>query len=315
MSSTWSLPKPMLATLTPDPTLQPGHAAEPKRDGFRALFSMDAGRVVLRSRRGTDLAPVFLKIVTGARGQLPSAAALDRELVVRDNRTATVRAPRSGCFGAAWGAGQRPAHAVAFDVLRLADQDTTAWPYRRHRAALETLFTENRLTALWALCPSTTDPDMVTEWPTWTAVGLEGLLFKQLDSPNRPSVRGWRKCKVRESRAAIVEAITGALTAPRSLLPGRLDTGGRLRDIGAPRPPVRGRRRRPDFPERRRAPLDRLDVLRRVGNDEHLECHPAYSPTWSRKSTSTSTRPGQRRPEGAFAVRRHRTAQTSRPAE
>ncbi|WP_158751573.1 hypothetical protein [Streptomyces bicolor] len=43
--------------------------------------------------------------------------------------------------------------------------------------------------APWALCPSSTDHDTVTEWLTWTAVGLEGLLFKRHDSPYQPSVR------------------------------------------------------------------------------------------------------------------------------
>lgn len=219
----------------PDPALLPGWAGEPKWDGFRALFSMDAGRVVLRSRRGTDLAPAFPE-VAAARGQLPDATALDGELVVweagrlafeRLQERLQRRAAKASRLAQEW-----PAHFVAFDVLRLAGQDTTAWPYRRRRAALETLFTERRLTAPWALCPSTTDPDVVTEWLTWTAVGLEGLLFKGLDSLYLPSVRGWRKYKVRESQDAIVGAVTGSLAAPRSLLLGRLDTDGRLRYVG-----------------------------------------------------------------------------------
>ncbi|MFI6013335.1 ATP-dependent DNA ligase [Streptomyces sp. NPDC051243] len=86
-------------------------------------------------------------------------------------------------------AGQWPAHFVAFDALRPAGQDTTAWPYQGRRAAWETLFTERRLAAPWTLRPSTTDPDTVTEWLTWTAVGLKGLLFKRHDSPYQPSVR------------------------------------------------------------------------------------------------------------------------------
>ncbi|MGW1958383.1 ATP-dependent DNA ligase [Streptomyces sp. NPDC001920] len=86
-------------------------------------------------------------------------------------------------------AGQWPARFAAFDVLRLAGQDTTAWPYQRRRAAWETLVTERRLTAPWALFPSTTDPDTVTEWLTWTAIGVEGLLFTRHDSPCQPSVR------------------------------------------------------------------------------------------------------------------------------
>lgn len=122
----------------------------------------------------------------------------------------------------------QPAHFVAFDLLRLAGQDVTAWPYWRRRAALEKLFAEQRLEAPWTLCPSTTDPDTATEWLTWTAVGVEGLCFKPLQGAYRPSVRGWRKYKVRETSEAIVGGVTGPLAAPRSLLLGRFDVEGRL---------------------------------------------------------------------------------------
>nr|WP_244174780.1 hypothetical protein [Streptomyces misionensis] len=44
-------------------------------------MSVDAGRLVLRSRQGTDLAPAFPEI-RAAGAQLPDATALDGELVV-----------------------------------------------------------------------------------------------------------------------------------------------------------------------------------------------------------------------------------------
>ncbi|WP_280900811.1 MULTISPECIES: hypothetical protein [unclassified Streptomyces] len=75
-------PEPMLATLTPSPQLRAGWAAEPKWDGFRAVVSFDQGQVLLRSRRGTQMAAAFPEIVSGA-GQLPDATAL--ELVVWEN--------------------------------------------------------------------------------------------------------------------------------------------------------------------------------------------------------------------------------------
>lgn len=42
-------------------------------------------------------------------------------------------------------------------TLRLSGTDTTLWPYRRCRAALESLFAARQLSAPWALCPSTPD--------------------------------------------------------------------------------------------------------------------------------------------------------------
>ncbi|MEU3620026.1 ATP-dependent DNA ligase [Streptomyces sp. NPDC006872] len=233
---TWTLPEPMLTTPVPVPDLQPGRAAEPKWDGFRALVSVDAGRVVLRSRRGTEMGPSFPEVVAGAV-QLPDATALDGELVVWDaaGRLAFERlqnrlARRGG--GAARAAEEWPAHFVAFDLLRQSGTDTTSWPYRRRRAALESVFAARRLSAPWALCPSTTRADVVREWLTWASVGMEGVVFKRLDDAYRPSVRGWEKYKVRETSEAIVGAVTGSLGAPRTLLLGRYGTEGRLQYVG-----------------------------------------------------------------------------------
>ncbi|MFF1520447.1 hypothetical protein [Streptomyces sp. NPDC058305] len=108
----------------------------------------------------------------------------------------------------------------------------TSWPYRRRRTALESVFSARRLTAPWTLCPSTTDQDVVNEWLTWGAVGMEGVIYKRLTEPYRPGARGWLKYKPRETTEAIVGAITGPLAAPRTLLLARHDTGGDLQYVG-----------------------------------------------------------------------------------
>jgi ATP-dependent DNA ligase len=91
------------------------------------------------------------------------------QVVWEEGRLAFERLQRRGT-GAARAAGEWPAPFVAFDLLRLSGTDTTAWPYRRRRAALESVFAARQLSAPWALCPSTTDPDIVREWLTWAAV-------------------------------------------------------------------------------------------------------------------------------------------------
>ncbi|MFG2479568.1 hypothetical protein [Streptomyces fagopyri] len=53
---------------------------------------------------------------------------------------------------AAQAANKWPAHFVVFDLLRLSATDSTAWPYRRRRTALESMFTARRLTAPWPSC-------------------------------------------------------------------------------------------------------------------------------------------------------------------
>lgn len=225
----------MLSSPVPEPRLRPGWAAELKWDGFRALLSVQAGEVVLRSRRGTEMGPAFPEIVAGV-AQLPDTIALDGELVVWEQGRLAFerlqnRLQRRGA-GAARAAAEAPAHFVAFDLLRLSGTDTMVWPYRRRRAALESVFTARRLSAPWALCPSTTDADLVREWLTWSAVGMEGVVFKQLDSTYLPSARGWLKYKIRETTEAIVGAVTGPVASPRSLLLGRYDSAGRLQYTG-----------------------------------------------------------------------------------
>ncbi len=98
-----TLPEPMLTTPVSVPDLRPGSAAEPKWDGFRALVSVDEGRVVLRSRRGTEMGPSFPEVVAGTV-QLPDATALDGELVVWETAGASRSSGcRTGLPGAAPG--------------------------------------------------------------------------------------------------------------------------------------------------------------------------------------------------------------------
>ncbi|MGW3480206.1 ATP-dependent DNA ligase [Streptomyces althioticus] len=229
-------PEPMLSTPVSSPDLRPGWAGEPKWDGFRAAVSVDKGQVVLRSRRGTEMGPAFPEVVSGAV-QLPDATAMDGELVVWDTAGRLAferlqnRLARRGA-GAVRAAEEWPAHFVAFDLLRLSGTVTTVWPYWRRRAALESVFTAHRLFAPWALCPSTTDPNTVREWLSWASVGMEGVVFKRLTDTYMPSVRGWQKYKVRETSEAIIGAVTGSLTDPRTLLLGRYDAEGRLQYVG-----------------------------------------------------------------------------------
>ncbi|MEU6097794.1 hypothetical protein [Streptomyces sp. NPDC047079] len=183
--------------------------------GFRAAFSVDAGRVVLRSRRGTEIGSAFPEVVSVVSGavQLPDATALDGELVVRDaaGRRAFEqlqnRLQRRGAR-AARAAGEWPAHFVAFDLLRLSGTETTGWPYRRRREALESVCAARRLSAPWVLCPSATDPDTVREWLSWASVGMKGVLSSgwiactSTRPPNSPAGSRPRKSTTRSYAAA-----------------------------------------------------------------------------------------------------------------
>ncbi|MFD7438360.1 hypothetical protein [Streptomyces sp. NPDC059861] len=203
-----------------------------EKDGYRAQLAVCAdGRVLLRSRQRTDMTAWFPEIRTAALAQLPADTGLDGELVVWESgRLAFERLQqcltRRGA-GAAKAGQEWSAHYVVFDLVH-AGADLTGRPYARRRAALEELFASRELRAPLTLCPATTDPAVAREWLSWTAAGLEGLCFKRLDGPYVPGARSWQKYKVRVTAEAIIGAVTGTLTAPRTVLLGRYDTAGRL---------------------------------------------------------------------------------------
>ncbi|MEW2268063.1 ATP-dependent DNA ligase [Streptomyces sp. NPDC047853] len=235
---TWTLPEPMLTAPVPEADLPPGAAAEPKWDGYRAQLARWAdGRVLLRSRQGTDMTGAFREIRAAALAQLPDDTGLDGELVVWEGERLAFerlqqRLARRRGAGALTAAQTWPAHLVVFDATHLDGTDLTSWPYARRRAALESLFADAGLAAPFTLCPSTTDPVTAREWLTWTSAGLEGLCFKRLTQPYLAGARGWGKYKVRATEDAIVGAFTGPAAAPRTLLLGRYDAEGRLRFTG-----------------------------------------------------------------------------------
>jgi ATP-dependent DNA ligase len=75
---TWSLPEPMLTVPVESPALPAGWAAEPKWDGYRAQLAVHAdGRVLLRSRQGTDMTGSFPEIRAAALAQPPADTGLD----------------------------------------------------------------------------------------------------------------------------------------------------------------------------------------------------------------------------------------------
>ncbi len=49
----------------------------------------------------------------------------------------------------------------------------------------------------------TADPDTAHEWLDRTAAGMEGLRFKRLTEPYRPTARTWRKYKIRATHDGI----------------------------------------------------------------------------------------------------------------
>ncbi|MEV2255943.1 ATP-dependent DNA ligase [Streptomyces sp. NPDC050147] len=124
---------------------------------------------------------------------------------------------------------------VAFDILQADEgQPLLRTPYGERRTRLERLFTEHQLASPWTLCPETTDEALAQEWlASWTEVpGIEGLVVRGSRQHYLPGARALIKVRRRDTTEAIIGAITGTPSHPRSLVLGRLDQHGKLRSVG-----------------------------------------------------------------------------------
>lgn len=235
----------MLAAPTTTPHPPRGWVAEPKWDGFRALVARwNDGRVLIRSRHGTDMTTGFPEIAAAAAA-LPEDLGdvlFDGELVIWQTGrlafepllTRLGRTPANARRMAA----ASPASMVIFDILHLHDQPTTTLIYRERRALLEELFDGPQpLRPPWTLCPASEDPADIDTWlQAWSPLGIEGVCFKDPLMTYRPGSRGWKKYRLRSSTEAVIGAVTGTPDHPESLLLGRFDARGRLRFAGRTSP-------------------------------------------------------------------------------
>lgn len=92
-----------------------------EKDGCRAQLAVyAAGRVLLRSRHGTDMTTSFPEIRAAALAQLPEDTGLDGELVVWERDRLAFERPqqRLAGHGAAQAAREWPARFVAVDLVQ-----------------------------------------------------------------------------------------------------------------------------------------------------------------------------------------------------
>jgi len=218
--------QPMLATPASDvPRDDEQWSFEMKWDGMRVLIVVEGGRITLTTRQGNDATARFpeLRALGEALGQ--TEAVLDGEVVALDERgvpSFEVLQPRMHATSPAKARrlqAERPVVCMLFDVLWLDGHPLVDLPYSERRARLEQL----ALTGpAWQTPPASTGNGRAA-LDTATALGLEGVVAKRLDSPYLVGRRSdaWRKVKV----IAGQELVVG----------GWLDGNGRLA-LPAPRP-------------------------------------------------------------------------------
>lgn len=190
----------MLASAVAEPFDSSRHLFEPKWDGYRCLAFVEAGVTRLQSRNLRDITDEF-----------PSLAQLHRLLRVR-------RAVVDGEI-TAWEGGRpsfsalqaRAGHLVfvAFDLLEVGERELLARPLEERRDLLERL-----VAAATGLDGEESDVVLSPVVPEKgralfgraAALGLEGVVGKELGSPYLPGrrTRYWLKVKVRRTADCVI---------------------------------------------------------------------------------------------------------------
>jgi bifunctional non-homologous end joining protein LigD len=213
-------------------------AIEVKFDGIRAQVRVDGRRGwSLRSRPGRNCTAEFPELALLAEALGRHRVVLDGELVhfaehgLPDfgalRRRLTSRGPRAALEASV----RAPATLVVFDVLHLDGHAVRALPYRQRRELLGEMLPEG---SGWRLAPSwTEDHHDVIE--VTRQHGLEGVVYKQLNSSYRPGKRSsaWRKLKHRRHETLAVTAWTPGDRQPDTYYLARREEDGEPSFAGA----------------------------------------------------------------------------------
>lgn len=179
------------------------HPRTLEKDGFRALVARwDGGRVLIRSRNGTDMTAAFPEIADAARalpGSLGSIL-LDGELITRE------------------------AGRLAF--RRLGSRINA----RPSTVSVRATQARNPLAAVPGDDRPFDHPGVADRVGRGT--GVRGDRLERAGSSIQAREQGLAAVKVRATTEALIGAVTGYIDHPQDLLLGRFDRSGHLRYVG-----------------------------------------------------------------------------------
>jgi len=207
-------PKVMLATLVDEPFDDPGWIFETKWDGVRAICHIDSRRrMILRSRTGQDLAPMFPELDALKRLFRGLPITVDGEIVTFDEcgRSSFQRLqPRLNRLNPTPEEVKAiPVSYVVFDLLEYEGRDVTSEPLERRRELLQQAIVarDHILAFSKAVRGKGREAFAAAE-----RAGLEGIIAKRLGSTyQKKRSRDWLKIKVHKRQ----EFVIGGWTEPR----------------------------------------------------------------------------------------------------
>jgi ATP-dependent DNA ligase len=183
---------------------------------------------VVRSRSGANLAARFPEV-------LSAVLALTRGRgggVVHDGEVVALREGRLDFPALSYGPARRAREGVevryvAFDVLAADGADLRDRPYTVRRAQLVELLDRaaGAEPSVVDLVPASDHREAALSWmaPHWSALGIEGIVAKRLDSPyvaGRRAGSPWVKVRQRVVGGVLVLGVTGPPSGPTALVLG-----------------------------------------------------------------------------------------------
>ena len=222
---------PQLATLDTEIPQGGDWLFEPKLDGYRALASLDHGKVRIASRTGQDWTARF-GAIRKALAELPiESAVVDGEICALDERGIPSFQRLQNAL-----AGSKDANIVycIFDLLFVDGFDVRDRPLETRKAMLASIL-GNRKSPIGYVSHSPADQgarlfDMACQQ------GVEGIVAKRKDQPHRPArTRDWIKVKCQQRQELVIVGFTapsGSRPGLGALLLGVHGDRGELRYVG-----------------------------------------------------------------------------------
>jgi ATP-dependent DNA ligase len=212
---------------------------EPKWDGFRAIIFRDGDEVEIGSRNGKPMTRYFPELVESLKANLPSRCVVDGEIILvaasgdRLDFDALQQRIHPAASRVKLLAAQTPASFVAFDLLALGDEDLSAAPFSKRRAALERALADSA--APIHLTSATRDSGTAGQWfRQFEGAGLDGIVAKPLDGAYQPDKRAMFKIKHERTADCVLAGYRVHTSGPDrigSLLLGLYDDGS-LANVG-----------------------------------------------------------------------------------
>ena len=215
-------PEPMLAAPAEAPPSHGSYLYEVKWDGFRALITVDEGRVTIHTRRQRDVTACFPDLVAAAADLHTTSACLDGEIICPDAAGQPVlghvlsRVQTTTPLGIARAQQRHPVICYLFDCLYLDGRPLLDEPLEQRRQALHHAVAAP---GLFRVSPAVTDGACL--WAKVQDLDLEGIVAKPPHSRYHPGRRsgGWLKVKVHPERRTTRRADRSTNSPPLSPSP------------------------------------------------------------------------------------------------